>query len=79
VSVNVETFGTGTLEDEAIRQRVLEHFDFRPAAIMQSLDLQRMPATLSDGFYFQLACYGQMGRTDLELPWERTDKAELLK
>jgi S-adenosylmethionine synthetase len=79
VSVNVETFGTGTLEDEAIRQRVLEHFDFRPAAIMQSLDLQRMPASLTDGFYSQLACYGQIGRTDLDLPWERTDKAELLK
>lgn len=72
VSVLVDTHGTGKLSDEKLSQLVEKHFDLRPAAIIRDLDLRRP-------IYRQVAAYGHFGRTDLELSWEKTDKAELLK
>ncbi len=72
LSVNVETFGTGTIPDERIAALILEHFDLRPGAIIRDLNLRRP-------IYRQTAAYGHFGRDDLDLPWERTDKAELLR
>ena len=72
VSVMVETFGTGKLEDAAIERLVSEHFDLRPAAIIENLDLRRP-------IYRKTAAYGHFGRHDLDLPWERTDKADALR
>jgi S-adenosylmethionine synthetase len=71
LSVNVETFGTGKIDDEEITKLVNKHFDLRPAAIIRDLDLRRP-------IYKKLAAYGHFGRTDLDLTWERTDKAEEL-
>jgi len=72
LSVNVETFGTGTIPDERIAELIDEHFDLRPGAIIRDLDLRRP-------IYRQTAAYGHFGRDDLDLPWERTDKAEILR
>ncbi len=72
VSVLVETFGTGKLPDDEIAEIVMKAFDLRPAAIIRDLDLRRP-------IYRQVAAYGHMGRTDIDLPWEKTDKAEELK
>ena len=72
VSVLVDTFGTGRLDDETLAQIVDKHFDLRPAAIIRDLDLRRP-------IYEQTAAYGHFGRTDVDLPWERTDRAETLK
>lgn len=72
LSVNVETFGTGRVPDENIAALILEHFDLRPGAIIRDLGLRRP-------IYRQVAAYGHFGRDDLDLPWERTDKAELLR
>lgn len=71
-SVYVETFGTGKLSDNAIEEIVQKHFDMRPAAIIRDLDLLRP-------IYRQVAAYGHFGREDLDLPWEKCDKAEELK
>jgi len=71
LSVSIETFGTGRIPDEKIEALVARHFDLRPAAIISALDLRRP-------IYRQTAAYGHFGRTDLDLPWERTDKAALL-
>ncbi len=79
VSINVNTFGTGKLSDDVLAQLIREHFDLRPAAIIQQFDLQRLPA-LNDGqFYQKLAAYGHIGRTDLDVPWERLDKVKVLQ
>jgi S-adenosylmethionine synthetase len=72
VSVLVETFGTGKIEVEKIEALVNKHFDLRPAAIIRDLNLRKP-------IYKQLAAYGHFGRTDLDVTWERTDKAELLR
>jgi S-adenosylmethionine synthetase len=72
LSLNVETYGTGKISDEAIVSLVKEYFDLRPAAIIRDLDLRRP-------IYQATAAYGHFGRTDLELPWERTDKADALR
>ena len=72
VSVMVDTFGTGVIEDEKITEIVKKNFDLRPAAIIRDLDLRRP-------IYQKTAAYGHFGRTDIDLPWEKTDKAELLK
>ena len=69
VSLNVETFGTGTVDDEVIRRLIDEHFDFRPQEIIERFDLRRP-------IYRQTATYGHFGRPDLDLPWEQTDLAE---
>jgi len=71
-SINVETFGTGKLSNEKLLEIVRENFDLRPAGIIKMLDLRRP-------IYKQTASYGHFGRNDLDLPWERTDKAEILK
>jgi S-adenosylmethionine synthetase len=71
VSVMVETFGTGKVSDDVIEGLIREHFDLRPGAIIDHLNLRRP-------IYRQTAAYGHFGRNDLDLPWERTDKAELL-
>ena len=71
-SIMVDTFGTGKLSDEKLVEIIRENFDLRPAGIMQMLNLRRP-------IYKQTAAYGHFGRTDVELPWEKTDKAELLK
>jgi S-adenosylmethionine synthetase len=72
VSIMVDTFGTGKVDDQALVKLVREHFDLRPAAIIKGLDLRRP-------IYKQVAAYGHFGRSDLDLPWERTDKAEALR
>jgi S-adenosylmethionine synthetase len=79
VSLRVRTFGTGDGDDALITQRVSEIFDFRLGSIVRDLRLQYLPAESPDGFYRKLAVYGHMGRTDLDMPWERTDKADALK
>lgn len=72
VSVLVNTHGTGVVSDETLVELVRENFDLRPAGIIQMLDLRRP-------IYKQTAAYGHFGRIDVDLPWERTDKAESLK
>ena len=72
VSVLVDTFGTGVLPEEKLSQIVERHFDLRPAAIIRDLDLLRP-------IYEQTAAYGHFGRTDVDLPWERTERAEALR
>ena len=72
VSVMVETFGTGKIAESKISELIQKHFDLRPAGIIKELDLRRP-------IYRQTAAYGHFGRTDVNLPWEKTDKAEALK
>lgn len=72
VSVMAETFGTGKISDEKIAEIVAANFDFTPKGIIRDLDLRRP-------IYRQVAAYGHMGRTDLDIPWEKTDKVEILK
>ena len=71
-SIMVDTFGTGKLSDEKLVEIIREHFDLRPAGIIKMLDLRRP-------FYKQTAAYGHFGRTDLDLPWEKLDKVDVLK
>ena len=79
VSVQVQTFGTGTIPDDDITARLERLFDFRPAAILRQFNLRHLPSLVKGGFYRRLAAYGQVGRMDIGLPWEVTDKARLLK
>ena len=72
VSIMVDSFGTGKVSDEKLSEIVSKHFDLRPAAIIKNLDLRRP-------IYRQVAAYGHFGRTDIDLPWEKTDKAEALR
>ncbi len=72
LSVSVETFGTGKVDQEVILALINKHFDLRPGAIIQDLNLRRP-------IYRQTAAYGHFGRDDLDLPWEKTDKAKILK
>ena len=78
VSIQVETFGTGLVSDTILAQRVQTHFDFRPAAIIRNFNLRQLPSQYRGGFYRRLAAYGQVGRMDLGLPWERSDRTALL-
>jgi S-adenosylmethionine synthetase len=71
-SLAVETFGTGKISDEAIEALIRKHFDMRPAAIIRDLELRKP-------IFNQVAAYGHFGRDDLNVPWERTDKAEVLR
>jgi S-adenosylmethionine synthetase len=71
LSVSIETFGTSKVADERILGLIDEHFDLRPAAIIDALNLRRP-------IFRQTAAYGHFGRPDLDLPWERTDRAEAL-
>ena len=72
ISISVETFGTGKVEDEVIQELASKNFDLRPAAIIEDLNLRRP-------IYKKVAAYGHFGREDLDLPWERTDKAAVLR
>lgn len=72
VSIMVDTFGTGKITEEKMVELIQKHFDLRPAGIIKELDLRRP-------IYKQTAAYGHFGRTDVDLPWERTDKAEALR
>ena len=72
LSLSVETFGTAKISDDRIVELIEEHFDMRPAAIIRDLDLRRP-------IYRKTAAYGHFGRDDINAPWERTDKAEILR
>jgi len=72
VSILVETFGTGRIPEDKIVELIRKHFDLRPAAIIRDLDLRRP-------IYRQVAAYGHFGRIDIDVPWEKTDKADLLR
>lgn len=72
LSVNVETFGTGKIEDEKIAELITENFDLRPGAIIRDLGLRKP-------IFRQTAAYGHFGRDDIQFPWERTEKAETLR
>lgn len=72
VSISIDTFGTGKVSEDVLIEVVRNNFDLRPAGIIKMLDLRRP-------IYKQTAAYGHFGRTDIDLPWERTDKAEALK
>jgi S-adenosylmethionine synthetase len=72
VSIMVDTFGTGNITEQRIIELINRHFDLRPAAIIRDLDLRRP-------IYRQIAAYGHFGRTDVDLPWEKTDKAAILR
>jgi S-adenosylmethionine synthetase len=72
LSINVETFGTGEIPDEQIAEIINQHFDLRPGAIIRDLGLRKP-------IFRQVATYGHFGRDDLDLPWEKTDKAETLR
>jgi S-adenosylmethionine synthetase len=79
ISVSIDTYGTGKLDDGAIAERLAQTLDFRPAAIEQRFGLrQRASAAGEKGFFRALAVYGQVGRLDLDLPWERNDAADAL-
>jgi len=79
VSIQVETFGTGIIADEEIAELVERHFDFRLAGIMKQFNLRHLPSILKGGFYRKLAAYGHVGRMDIGLPWELTDKVQELR
>ena len=79
VSILVETFGTGKIDDDRLLDLVKQHFELRPAGIIQTFGLRNLPAERGGRFYQEVAAYGHFGRTDLDLPWEQTDKAALLK
>ena len=72
LSVSIETFGTAKVDESILSELINKHFDLRPGAIIQNLNLRRP-------IYRQTACYGHFGRDDLDLPWEKTDKADILR
>jgi S-adenosylmethionine synthetase len=72
ISIYVNTFGTGKVSDDVILELIDKNFDLRPGAIIRDLDLRRP-------IYKQTAAYGHFGRIDIDLPWEKTDKAEILR
>jgi S-adenosylmethionine synthetase len=78
VSVIADSFGTGRLPDQELARRVERLFDFRPAGIVQRFGLRSLPARRDGVFYRNLAAYGQVGREDLDLPWERLDQLEAM-
>lgn len=79
VSVQVETFGTGKLPDAQIAQLLENHVDFRIVGIMRQFNLRYLPSLIKGGFYRKLAAYGHVGRMDIGLPWEVTDKICVLQ
>lgn len=79
VSTFVDTFGTGIISDDEISEIVEQLFDLRPAAIISNFDLRNLPALNGGSFYRNLAAYGHFGRTDIDVPWEHTDKVAEIK
>ncbi len=77
ISLHVRTFGTGTVDDSELAARLDKAIDFRLGAIVRDLRLQKLPSEI-EGIYSKLAVYGQMGREDLKVPWEKTDKVKAL-
>jgi len=75
VSILVETFGTGTVDNAALTDLVQQHFDLRPGAIIESFNLRGLPQARGGRFYQDVAAYGHFGRADLDLPWENVDAA----
>lgn len=78
VSLQVQTFGSGKMSDNKITRLLNQHFDFRPAGILKEFNLQYQPKINAGKFFQNLAAYGHFGRTDMDLPWEKTEKAQLL-
>ncbi|HMK42696.1 MAG TPA: methionine adenosyltransferase [Dissulfurispiraceae bacterium] len=78
VSVQVQTFGTGRIDDDDIAARVERLFDFRVAGIVKQFNLRHLPGSIKGGFYRKLAAYGHIGRMDIWLPWELTDKSAFI-
>ncbi len=79
VSILVDTFGTGKIDDDRLLELTKQHFELRPAGIIQTFGLQHLPSERGGRFYQTVAAYGHLGRQDLDLPWEQTDKADLLR
>ncbi|WP_310425940.1 methionine adenosyltransferase [Chamaesiphon sp. VAR_48_metabat_135_sub] len=79
VSILVETFGTGIISDDQIFELIEDQFELRPEGILATFNLRNLPAERNGRFYQDVAAYGHFGREDLELPWEKTDKAAELK
>jgi S-adenosylmethionine synthetase len=79
ISVQVQTFGTGTVSDSEIQKRLQVNFDFRVGAIIRDFNLRHLPAEQASGFYGKLPAHGHFANALLDLPWEKTDKAGLLK
>ncbi|MGE3540957.1 MAG: methionine adenosyltransferase [Candidatus Tectimicrobiota bacterium] len=79
ISIQAQTFGTSRLDDEVITALVTRHFDFRLASIIRQFHLRALPSTVPGGLYQKLAAYGHVGRMDLDLPWEHTDKVHCLQ
>jgi S-adenosylmethionine synthetase len=79
VSVFIETFGTAKVGEETLLELVNQHFELRPAGIIQTLNLRNLPQQRGGRFYQDVAAYGHFGRNDLDLPWEKTNKTQLLK
>ncbi len=78
-SIKVETFGTGIISDDKIKEMLEKYFEFRLAGIIKKFNLRFLPSILKGGFYRKIAAYGHVGRMDIGLPWERTDMVEILK
>jgi len=78
ISLQVQTFGTEKIPEEKINRLVNQHFDFRPAGILKTFNLRHQPSANAGIFFQNLAAYGHFGRTDMDLPWEKTDKSGLL-
>ncbi|MCL6749513.1 methionine adenosyltransferase [Nostoc sp. CCCryo 231-06] len=78
-SILVDTFGTGKVDEETLLELINQHFELRPAGIIHAFNLRNLPSERGGRFYQDVAAYGHFGRADLDLPWEHTDKAELLK
>jgi len=79
VSIFVDTFGTGKVDDEILLNLVKENFELRPAGIIHVFNLRNLPSERGGRFYQDVAAYGHFGRTDLDLPWEHIDKVDVLK
>jgi S-adenosylmethionine synthetase len=79
VSMMIDTFGTGKVDDDTLLNLVKDNFELRPAGIIAAFNLRNLPAERNARFYQDVAAYGHLGRTDLDLPWEKTDKAPLLE
>ncbi|ELR97676.1 methionine adenosyltransferase [Gloeocapsa sp. PCC 73106] len=79
VSIMIETFGTSKIDSEKLLEVVQQNFDLRPAGIIQTFNLRDLPKQRNGRFYQDVAAYGHFGRNDLDLPWEKTDKAAALR
>ncbi|HEY9688496.1 MAG TPA: methionine adenosyltransferase [Coleofasciculaceae cyanobacterium] len=79
VSISIETFGTAKVDEDRLLDAIRDCFELRPAGIIQTYDLQRLPGDRGGRFYQDVAAYGHMGRSDLDLPWETLDKVDALK